>query len=161
MAPTYVALDIETTGLDPEVDEITEVAAVKFDEERVLDTFHTLLNPHRAMPYRIERLTGISPDSLREAPSFASVAGDLAVFLADLPLVGQNLAFDVSFLERRGRPAAGPASGRAARPPPVRAGLERLAALAGWGLRFLFRELQEAQPRSSGLEIRDSSPELR
>jgi len=194
VAPTYIALDIETTGLDPEADEVTEVAAVKFDETRVLDTFHTLLNPHQPMPYRIERLTGISQESLRDAPSFTAVASDLASFLGDLPLVGQNIAFDISFLERRGVPPAGPAYDTydlarlllpqlpdyslrrlaqhlgvkfpvrhraladaeaarqvflalrerlAERPPAILAELERLAALAGWGLRRLFRELLE------------------
>ena len=50
MSSTFVALDLETTGLDPEQDEITEVAAVRFEDGRPADSFHTLVNPRREVP---------------------------------------------------------------------------------------------------------------
>ena len=61
MSSTYVALDLETTGLDPEQDEITEVGAVRFEPGRPAEVFHTLVNPRRDVPYRIQLLTGIEP----------------------------------------------------------------------------------------------------
>ncbi len=109
MSSTFVALDLETTGLDPEQDEITEVAAVRFEDGRPAEVFHTLVNPRREVPYRIQLMTGLSSRQLRRAPSFAEVASDLERFLALHPVVGQNVSFDLSFLSRWGVRPGGPA----------------------------------------------------
>ncbi|HWQ28740.1 MAG TPA: exonuclease domain-containing protein, partial [Dehalococcoidia bacterium] len=105
----YVALDLETTGLDPEHDEIIEVGAVRFTEERVLDTYQTLVNPRRPLSARIQRLTGIQPSDLERAPSFAAIAREVEDFIGADPVVGQNVRFDLEFLARRGVVARGPA----------------------------------------------------
>jgi predicted DnaQ family exonuclease/DinG family helicase len=102
MARTYVSLDLETTGLDPDRDSIIEIGAVKFRGEKVLDTFSTLVRPERAIPYRIERLTGISQEEVDEAPSMSAVAERLTRFVKDYPVVGHNIGFDLNFLRRRG-----------------------------------------------------------
>jgi DNA polymerase-3 subunit epsilon/ATP-dependent DNA helicase DinG len=109
VSSTFVALDLETTGLDPEQDEITEVAAVRFEGGRPAEVFHSLVNPRREVPYRIQLMTGLSSRELRGAPSFAEVASDLERFLALHPVVGQNVAFDLSFLSRWGVQPAGTA----------------------------------------------------
>ena len=57
---TYVALDLETTGLNPDQDSIIEIGAVKFQGHDVLDVFQTLVNPFRELPQFIQRLTGIA-----------------------------------------------------------------------------------------------------
>ena len=64
MNHTYVALDLETTGLDPESDRIIEVGAVKFRGREVLGTFHTLVNPQRPLPSRVRLITGIAAEEL-------------------------------------------------------------------------------------------------
>ena len=102
MPTSYVALDLETTGLDPHRDEIIEVGAVKFQGAEVIDTFQTFVKPRQALPAAIQLLTGISPDDLKGAPPFAAVAGDLLLFLGDSTIVGQNIAFDLSFLANQG-----------------------------------------------------------
>lgn len=99
---TYVSVDLETTGLDPQVDRIIEIGAVKFRGKEVLDTFHTLVNPHCSLPYRIRCLTGITPDDLEVAPSFPVVAGELISFIGNHPIVGQNITFDLDFLRCHG-----------------------------------------------------------
>ncbi len=97
---TYVALDLETTGLDPTSDAIIEVGAVRFGPAGVEDTFVSLVNPRRAVPYRIQMLTGIAPEELAQAPPLETVAPRLQEFLVDYPVVGQNvLAFDLRFLD--------------------------------------------------------------
>jgi DNA polymerase-3 subunit epsilon/ATP-dependent DNA helicase DinG len=98
----YVALDLETTGLDSARDTIIEVGAVKFQNERIIDTFQTFVNPGRNIPEFIQRLTGITPDQVKRAPYFASVAGDLENFIEDHPIVGHNIAFDLRFLDSHG-----------------------------------------------------------
>lgn len=47
MPKNYIVLDLETTGLHPYRHGITEIAAVKFDGEKIVDQFHTLVNPER------------------------------------------------------------------------------------------------------------------
>jgi DNA polymerase-3 subunit epsilon/ATP-dependent DNA helicase DinG len=105
----YVALDLETTGLDPENDEIIEVAAIRFDAERVIDTYHSLVNPQRHLEYRIATLTGIDPLLLDSAPYFSSIAGEVEQFIGLDPIVGQNPTFDTTFLARAGVQVFGPA----------------------------------------------------
>ena len=100
MATTYVALDLETTGLEPSSDTIIEVGAVKFDLEGIVqETFSTLVNPGRPIPYRIQTLTGIAPEEVAEAPTMDAVAPRLQQFIAGHPIVGQNvIGFDLRFL---------------------------------------------------------------
>ena len=104
MASTYVALDLETTGLEPNTDAIIEVGAVKFDPKGVVqETFSTLVNPGRPVPYRIQMLTGIAPEEVAEAPPMDAVAPRLQQFIAGQPIVGQNvLGFDLRFLAAAG-----------------------------------------------------------
>jgi ATP-dependent DNA helicase DinG len=100
--PVRVALDLETTGLHAEQDAILEVAAIKFQGVTVLDTLQTLVAPGRAVPYRVQRLTGITPQQLIGAPQFESIATELQQFIGDFPIVGHSIPFDVGFLRRRG-----------------------------------------------------------
>ena len=100
MPRTYVALDLETTCLDPNRDAIIEVGACRFDLDGNHEILQTLINPKRSIPYRVQRLTGISDDDVAAAPAFAEVAGQLEAFIGSDPVVGQNVAFDLSFLER-------------------------------------------------------------
>lgn len=102
MVPIYVALDLETTGLDPAKEEIIEVGAVRFDGERELDSFATLINPGRSIPPHITELTGISDRDVLTAPAFAAVRERLGKFVGDAVLVGHNVRFDLGFLHRQG-----------------------------------------------------------
>ncbi len=100
--PIRVALDLETTGLHAEQDAILEIAAVKFQGDTILDKMETLISPGRSIPFRVQRLTGITPQQVVDAPSFESIARQLQLFLSDYPLVGHSIPFDVGFLRRRG-----------------------------------------------------------
>ena len=97
-----VALDLETTGLHADQDAILEVAAIKFQGKEVIETFETFVSPGRAIPYRVQRLTGIKPEQLVGAPPFETISKKLQLFLGDLPIVGHSIPFDVNFLQRRG-----------------------------------------------------------
>jgi len=100
--PIRVALDLETTGLHAEQDAIVEIAAIKFQGAAVLDTFETLVAPGRSIPYRVQRLTNITPQHLVGAPTFESISQNLQHFVGDYPIVGHSIPFDVGFLRRRG-----------------------------------------------------------
>ncbi len=99
---TFVALDLETTGLDADREKIIQVGAVKFCGDQVLDRFETFVNPGRAIPEFIQRLTGIRPDQVSRAPYFSSVSQGLENFIEDHPVIGHNVAFDLRFLETHG-----------------------------------------------------------
>lgn len=97
-----VALDLETTGLHAEQDAILEVAAIKFQGSTVIETFETFVSPGRAIPYRVQRLTGIKSEQLVGAPTFEAIAKKLQAFLGEYPIVGHSIPFDVGFLRRWG-----------------------------------------------------------
>jgi len=104
-----VSLDLETTGLNPETDEIIEIGAVRFQGEEVIDTFNSLANPQRPLPYRIQLLCGIPQSEVNDAPPFSELADSLTSFLGTDPVVGHNIAFDLSFLAKKGIKPANPA----------------------------------------------------
>jgi ATP-dependent DNA helicase DinG len=97
---SIVALDIETTGLDPRSDAIIEIGAVRFSGSRVESEWTTLVNPGKPIPGFINQLTGISNEMVRNAPPIKAVIQDLANFVGDLPVVGHNVRFDLSFLQQ-------------------------------------------------------------
>jgi ATP-dependent DNA helicase DinG len=97
-----VALDLETTGLHVEQDAILEVAAVKFQDDQIVDTFETFVTPGKSIPYRVQRLTGITPEHVAGAPTFPAIVPRLRTFLGDFPIVGHSIPFDAGFLRRWG-----------------------------------------------------------
>ena len=99
---TIVALDIETTGLDPAKDTIIDIGAVRFNDRRVEDEWSTLIHPGRRIPPFITQLTGITDQMILNAPSLQDMQSDFADFVGDSPIVGHNIKFDVSFLRRGG-----------------------------------------------------------
>ena len=100
MTNSYVAIDIETTGLEPRLDKITEIAALRVVDGAVEGRFVTLVNPGRPLGERIVELTGITDGMLAGAPAIGDVIGPLVRFCGDLPLLGHNILFDYSFLKR-------------------------------------------------------------
>lgn len=100
MLNTYVCIDLETTGLNPKLDKIIEIGAVKVVDGKVTDTFETFINPGRKLEQRIVELTGIRDEQLAEAPYIEEVLPRLLTFLGDLPLLGHSILFDFSFLKK-------------------------------------------------------------
>jgi len=100
--PLRVALDLETTGLNAEQDAILEIAAIKFQGATILEKMETLISPGRSIPFRVQRLTGITPQQVVVAPGFESISRQLQQFLGDYPIVGHSIPFDAGFLRRRG-----------------------------------------------------------
>lgn len=97
-----MAIDLETTGLSASRDAIIEIGAVRFDRERTIDEYHTLVNPGRDLPQFIRDLTGITQAEVDSAPNFPAVAGKLQRFMFGATPVAHNAAFDLGFLSRNG-----------------------------------------------------------
>ena len=100
----YVALDLETTGLDPKRDAIMEIGAVRFADGVVLDRFQALVNPQRPIPARIQQLTGIHDADVAHAPRLEQVLPELRAFVSAQvsAVVAHNAAFDMGFLRAGG-----------------------------------------------------------
>lgn len=100
MVNSYIALDLETTGLNPKEDRIIEIGAVRVVDGAEIGVFSSLVNPRRELPERAADLTGITGDMLRSAPGIEEVIREAADFCGDLPLLGHNIRFDYSFFKR-------------------------------------------------------------
>ena len=99
----FVAIDLETTGLDAEKDEILEVGAVKVRDGEISERFASLVSPSRPIPPAITRLTGISDADCAGQPPLTSILPEFCVFLGDDPIVAHNVPFDVAFLNRQSK----------------------------------------------------------
>ncbi len=97
---SFIALDIETTGLDPEKDAIIEIGAVRFTDKRVEGEWSNLINPGKPIPPFITQLTGITDQMVHQAPPIREVLEELANFVGDAVIVGHNIGFDLSFFKR-------------------------------------------------------------
>lgn len=94
----YIVLDLETTWLSKYKHQITEIAAIRFDGENILDEFHTLINPQRNIPSWITRLTGITNEMVQNAPTISEIIPDFINFVKDDIIVAHNSSFDMWFL---------------------------------------------------------------
>ncbi len=101
-----VAVDLETTGFDPETDRIIEIGAVRVrltpDGIEPGERFNTFVDPGRDIGAPITRLTGIHDRDLIGAPSAPDAVARFAAFAGDATFVGHNVGFDLAFLERNG-----------------------------------------------------------
>lgn len=96
----YAIVDIETTGGYAENHRITEVAIYHHDGMQITDSFHTLINPERNIPYYITGLTGITSEMVLNAPSFREVSEDILKRLDGKIFVAHNAHFDYAFLKK-------------------------------------------------------------
>lgn len=96
-----IALDTETTGLDPVKGghRLVEIGCVEMiNRVRTGNVFHVYLDPLREVPEDAQRIHGLSTQFLKGKPLFSAIAVDLMDFVADSPLVIHNAAFDLKFL---------------------------------------------------------------
>jgi DNA polymerase III subunit epsilon len=94
----YTVIDIETTG-GSHGNRITEIAAVKTDGLRILDSYETLVNPEIFIPKSITLLTGITNAMVQRAPLFEDIADDLVAFLDNTVFVAHNVTFDYGIVK--------------------------------------------------------------
>lgn len=94
----YAAIDLELTGLKVGDAEIIEIGVVRCTPQRVLERWNSLVRPYSMPDLRIQRLTGISPEQLRDAPRLDDVSAKLRELLADATPIGHNVKFDLDHL---------------------------------------------------------------
>lgn len=97
---TFIVFDLETTGLNLASEEITEIAAVRVVEGEIRDSFQTYVNPHKPIPPEITELTGISDETVADAPDLDKAVPEFLKWAGEgqYPLVAHNAGFDMGFL---------------------------------------------------------------
>ncbi len=94
----FCVLDLETTGLSPDSDAITEIGAVRYSLGVETGRFQSLINPDAPIPPRIMVVTGITQAMVIDAPKLGEALPSLLEFIGDAVIVGHNVRFDMSFL---------------------------------------------------------------
>ena len=96
---SYVVVDIETTGLKPSSDEITEVGAIKVKNGHIVDVFQSLVKIANPVPSVITHITGITSELLdSQGKPLSAVLKSFVPFLGDMPIIAHNAPFEMSFL---------------------------------------------------------------
>ncbi len=102
MSQTYVAFDLETTGLDSQRDAIIEIGCAKLHAGEIVDQWSTLVNPGRKLSFAITQLTGIADRDLIGQPSIAQAISPLRQFVGSSTIVAHNASFDLGFIRAAG-----------------------------------------------------------
>jgi DNA polymerase III epsilon subunit family exonuclease len=93
----FVVVDVETTGTDPKLADLIEIAAVKVKGGKITDRWSTLVKP--SQPILGNQMHGLTDKDVAKAPSAAEAAKDALKFIGDSTVVGHNVGFDLGFLE--------------------------------------------------------------
>ena len=94
----YTIVDIETTGLSTQYDEIIEICAVRYRNKEFVEKFTTLIKPPFEIDDFIEELTGITNDMLATAATIKEIMPIFLEFLGNDIIVGHNVNFDINFI---------------------------------------------------------------
>ncbi len=94
----YVVFDLETTGFDPFFNEIIEIGALKYKNNKLDSEFSYLVKPINNIPKNITDITGIDDELVKDSLSIEEVLPKFLEFIEDLPLVAHNAKFDLSFI---------------------------------------------------------------
>ena len=99
----FAVIDIETTGLSPERERITEIAVYITDGREVVEEFSTLIDPEKTIPAHITSLTGITNEMVEGAPKFYEIARRLVEMTEGKVFVAHNVHFDYGFVREEFR----------------------------------------------------------
>lgn len=97
----YIAIDLETTGLNPEKDEIIEFGAIIFDEDGIIKKeYQTFINTNIKIPEIVSQITKITNEDIKNAPKIETLKKEISALLKDKIIVGHNIEFDLAFLKK-------------------------------------------------------------
>lgn len=95
----YIAFDLETTGVNPGTDRITEFSFLELDENLAeLGRWSRLVDPTIPIPMEVQELTGITQAMVAGQPTFASHAPRIQALVHEATLIAHNAEFDLGFL---------------------------------------------------------------
>lgn len=97
---TLIFFDLETTGLNPEIDEVIEIGAIKVQGSKVIGHFNSFVRPVRNIPQLVTNLTGITLEDMKRIPDREVIKKQVKAFIGNYPLIAHNVSFDKIFLEK-------------------------------------------------------------
>lgn len=100
MINDYIAVDVETTGLNPARDRLLEIGAIKVCRGKPAETYGVLINTGMPVPARIQELTGITDEMQKTGKKAGEAIREFLEFRGALPVVGHNVSFDFGFLKQ-------------------------------------------------------------
>ena len=103
MRRRFLALDLETTGLDPRRDAVVSAAMIPFVDGVPETGYVTLIDPARPIPAEATAIHGVTDAMVRGAPTVARLLHDASEIVGDDVLVGHNVGFDIAILARARR----------------------------------------------------------
>ncbi|MBK9293623.1 MAG: 3'-5' exonuclease [Oligoflexia bacterium] len=95
----FIAFDVETTGFLPGVDQIIEIAAVKFVNGKIHDSYSTLINPLAPIPAAATKVHGITDEMVKGKPIVEQALEGFTSFCGSSLMVAHNAPFDVEFIK--------------------------------------------------------------
>ena len=96
----YIAVDLETTGLNPKEDRILEIGALLVRGGEVQEEFQRLVNPCCLLGETTVQITGITDEMAAGGAELKAAMEEFLDFCGDLPLLGHRVLFDYRFLKR-------------------------------------------------------------
>lgn len=96
----YTVIDLEMTGLNPKLDKVIEIGAVRVRGHKEAARYATLVNPRRSIPERVVELTGITNEEVAAGLDEDEAMQALIAFIGDDVMVGHNVSFDYSFMKQ-------------------------------------------------------------
>ena len=96
---TYCVFDLETTGISFRTEKITEIGIMKVRNGEVIDSFETFVNPEKPIPMRVQEITHITDEMVKDAPTIEEIMPKVLEFFGDSVLVAHNADFDTSFIK--------------------------------------------------------------
>lgn len=104
MFKNYVVFDLETTGKNPDTCGIVEIAAVRVQEDVIVDTYQTLINPGIPIEKEAEQVHHISNTDIAQAPAPKDIWADFMNFIGqDLLIAHNGYGFDFKIIDRVSR----------------------------------------------------------
>lgn len=100
MINSFVALDLETTGVNAASDQIIEIGMVRVIDGKIEKEYNQLIYPGFEIDARITNLTGITNEMVGDKPKISEIIPEVLDFIGDLPLLGHNIIFDYGFLKK-------------------------------------------------------------
>ncbi|MCI9092494.1 MAG: 3'-5' exonuclease [Coprobacillus sp.] len=94
----YCVLDIETTGLSWQDDAIIEIGILKIRNNKIVERYSQLIQPHIRISAFITQLTGITNEMVRNMPSIDEIKEDVLHFIGNDIIIGHNTSFDLNFI---------------------------------------------------------------
>ena len=98
LSQEFVVFDLETTGFSNTNDQITEIGAVKIKDFEIVDRFSELINPKKDIPYRVQDVTGITNEMVKDKPPIEEILPKFMDFVGDSVFVAHNADFDTGFI---------------------------------------------------------------